>query len=460
MKLGETLFGVTVWAVLPDRTVGQRGELEHLTWKGPGYAVRLHSHGVADGNMEYYGPATGTVSGPCHTEAEAQQAADAYLAGLTAETAAGHARGPAAGGSPDWPQPWPGAEMTGATGVPAAQPADETAWVLAEFGTPEKRLQYALWEAARRRRDAYAAAGRQLDADGDTATARQRHDVAYEAAHGRWAAETATAAACYAREIGASRPASRGPGDVTLPYTHGGNRGTRMLEADITHRPAGYDDIQWLEYVAGYADGARFHAQATVLYAEAVREQAQRIDTDAALRATAAVEQAQQIRHLDPLSQEYARDYNNGWRASERYLLSDSYQVLTPLERADQRNVPNAWYDGYHDHAADRPKWTYQQARLAGFDSAEDYLIGRPAEAPDWRADLLGGPPIDVPDHVVVGAHSARPAAARQREVAPRPADFPASVQPAAPLSASTGRRAAATRTASPAAHSRPRGPR
>ena len=317
-----------------------------------------------------------------------------------------------------------------------------------------------MWEAARRRRDAYAAAGRQLDADGDTATARQRHDVAYEAAHGRWAAETATAAACYAREIGASRPASRGPGDVTLPYTHGGNRGTRMLEADITHRPAGYDDIQWLEYVAGYADGARFHAQATVLYAEAVREQAQRIDTDAALRATAAVEQAQQIRHLDPLSQEYARDYNNGWRASERYLLSDSYQVLTPLERADQRNVPNAWYDGYHDHAADRPKWTYQQARLAGFDSAEDYLIGRPAEAPDWRADLLGGPPIDVPDHVVVGAHSARPAAARQREVAPRPADFPASVQPAAPLSASTGRRAAATRTASPAAHSRPRGPR
>lgn len=53
----------------------------------------------------------------------------------------------------------------------------------------------------------------------------------------------------------------------------------------------------------------------------------------------------------------YRAAYERGWRASQRYGLSTSYQVLTPLERADMRGEFPAWYDGYHDHAADRPKW-------------------------------------------------------------------------------------------------------
>jgi hypothetical protein len=49
-----------------------------------------------------------------------------------------------------------------------------------------------------------------------------------------------------------------------------------MLRADIVPRPGGYADDQWREYVAGYAEGARFHAKATIVYAEALREQVQR----------------------------------------------------------------------------------------------------------------------------------------------------------------------------------------
>jgi hypothetical protein len=49
-----------------------------------------------------------------------------------------------------------------------------------------------------------------------------------------------------------------------------------MLRADIVPRPGGYADDQWREYVAGYAEGARFHAKAVIVYAEALREQVQR----------------------------------------------------------------------------------------------------------------------------------------------------------------------------------------
>lgn len=42
--------------------------------------------------------------------------------------------------------------------------------------------------------------------------------------------------------------------------------------------------------------------------------------------------------------------YRRGWSASER--ASEG-----ALERADMRNEPNEWYDGYMDFAAVRPKY-------------------------------------------------------------------------------------------------------
>jgi hypothetical protein len=241
VKLGETIFGVTVWAVLPGRQPGQQTELAHLTWGGPGEPVHLRGDGITDGHMEHYGRDLGPVSGACNTEAGAQQAIDEYFAGLR--------QGPASHALPDPLQP----EATGAAGVPAAEPAeDETARILAEYGTPEKQLQYALWEADRLRRDAYQAAGKQLDADGSTAPARQRFDVAREAAHGRWAAAAATAVAWYAREIEATAPAaSPAAGDADSPYNQGWGSGSHMLRADIVPRPGGYADGQWREYVGG-----------------------------------------------------------------------------------------------------------------------------------------------------------------------------------------------------------------
>lgn len=60
-------------------------------------------------------------------------------------------------------------------------------------------------------------------------------------------------------------------------------------------------------------------------------------------------------------SREYARDYVNGWNVSER--CSDG-----ALDRADLRGVSDAWYDGYHDSAAGRPKWAWRDARRKGCD--------------------------------------------------------------------------------------------
>ena len=62
MKLGETIFGVTVWAVLPGRQPGQQTDLAHLTWGGPGEAVHLRGDGITDGHMEHYGRDLGPVA--------------------------------------------------------------------------------------------------------------------------------------------------------------------------------------------------------------------------------------------------------------------------------------------------------------------------------------------------------------------------------------------------------------
>lgn len=70
------------------------------------------------------------------------------------------------------------------------------------------------------------------------------------------------------------------------------------------------------------------------------------------------------IRSVDPESAEYVRDYRNGWNVS---LCGDE----GALERADDRNVSSAWYDGYMDVACGRPKWTYRKARRLGIDISE-----------------------------------------------------------------------------------------
>jgi hypothetical protein len=153
---------------------------------------------------------------------------------------------------------------------------DETARILGEYGTPEKLLGYLLMEAERRKRDAYSAARVQREAAGNTAAARQRYDTAYEAAHAEWAAEVAYVVAEYALKLDATAPAaSSGTDDLASPYNLGSRSGADMLVSDITHRPGGYDDGQWREYVAGYAKGTQLHAEATAAYAQAVQERAQ-----------------------------------------------------------------------------------------------------------------------------------------------------------------------------------------
>jgi hypothetical protein len=84
------------------------------------------------------------------------------------------------------------------------------------------------------------------------------------------------------------------------------------------------------------------------------------------------------IRILDPNSTEYSCDYNSGWRAGQKYTEVNG---LNPQQRADQRNVSDAWYDGYTDADAGRPKWTWRTARRRGFgELAEMYDADANAE--------------------------------------------------------------------------------
>lgn len=73
----------------------------------------------------------------------------------------------------------------------------------------------------------------------------------------------------------------------------------------------------------------------------------------------------QPIRYIPADSAEYAKDYTNGWRASQRACDWNGIG-LSPLERADLRNVSHAWYDGWEDWAVGNAKWTKRDERLAG----------------------------------------------------------------------------------------------
>jgi hypothetical protein len=270
--LGTTVLGETVWPVLPGRAPGQEAGLKHLLWGGPGDAIHLYTGGRADGPMEYPGRDSGTVSGPCDTAAAAQQAAGAYLAGLDKEPAL------------EVVQVGPPAELATLAAELRARVArhagqapagDQTARILGEHGTPEQRLEYALMGAEGRKSGAYAAAWAQCEAAGKTAAAKQRYYAVYETVHAQWTVEVASVVAGYAEEIGATAldPGS-GTDDLGSPYHRGWSSGANMLVSDITHRPAGYGDGQWGEFVAGWAEGAQAHAEATVGYAQAVQPRA------------------------------------------------------------------------------------------------------------------------------------------------------------------------------------------
>jgi hypothetical protein len=290
--LGKTVLGETVWAVLAGRTPGQESGLEHLLWGGPGDAVHLCTGGRADGRMEYPGRDSGTVSRPCTTADEAQQAARAYL--TDRQKALTDYRTFDAHGRETTPVDVRVRLHLADAAKAAAAPrssgeagADQTAQVLAEHGTPEKRLGYALMEAGRRKRAAYTAAWEECKAAGETPGAEQRHEVDYEAAHAEWTEEVATIVAGYAGEIGAAAPdPSPGTDDLDSPYHRGWSNGANMLESEITHRPADYDEGQWREYVAGYAEGAEAHAEATVARAQAVRERVRQVPAESASATT------------------------------------------------------------------------------------------------------------------------------------------------------------------------------
>lgn len=91
---------------------------------------------------------------------------------------------------------------------------------------------------------------------------------------------------------------------------------------------------------------------------------------------------------------EYRAAYDRGWRA-------------TPgaLERADDRGEPGAWYDGYQDNAAGRPKWT-----LMHHDSAEAYDASLADEDEATETEAAAPEPERNPDFGKrIGAVNERP---------------------------------------------------
>lgn len=48
-------------------------------------------------------------------------------------------------------------------------------------------------------------------------------------------------------------------------------------------------------------------------------------------------------------SPEYRRNYNRGWRYSQRPTAT--------LDHGDANGEPDSWYDGYLDYATGREKW-------------------------------------------------------------------------------------------------------
>jgi hypothetical protein len=137
-------------------------------------------------------------------------------------------------------------------------------------------------------------------------------------------------------------------------------------------------------------------------------------------------------------SAEYRREYDNGWRASQR-CTEDA------LEQARDRKVSHAWYDGYEDYAVGNAKWTKRDERLAGDHEPEPAEPFRTA-AP--KADIAGPVAASFPglaqaSPLLLGSHApaggGRPAVARgnavnrSTAVADAAAGFPYPPRPAGP---------------------------
>jgi hypothetical protein len=65
---------------------------------------------------------------------------------------------------------------------------------------------------------------------------------------------------------------------------------------------------------------------------------------------------------ISPKTRKYVTEYNRGWQANDN----------ADIDAAG--STSNAWYDGYHDAAAGRVKWTWRKARLAGFVDMNEYM--------------------------------------------------------------------------------------
>lgn len=63
--------------------------------------------------------------------------------------------------------------------------------------------------------------------------------------------------------------------------------------------------------------------------------------------------------------------YQRGWKAGERGAYAAT-STVSPMERADSRGEPGAWYQGYHDYAADRPKFHSLECPGTGDHYGED----------------------------------------------------------------------------------------
>ena len=70
---------------------------------------------------------------------------------------------------------------------------------------------------------------------------------------------------------------------------------------------------------------------------------------------------------------EYTGHYNRGWKASQGGGANSA------LDRADFRHEPDAWYDGYHDYAADRPKFHSRDCPASDHDQPGCTLVDEAA---------------------------------------------------------------------------------
>lgn len=88
--------------------------------------------------------------------------------------------------------------------------------------------------------------------------------------------------------------------------------------------------------------------------------------------------------------------YRRGWNSSERSFLSGS--DASPLERADSKGEPPAWYDGYMDSATGRPKWHSLTCPSGEHETSPECTLNQPRTARRYRT--LAGDELAEPDYI------------------------------------------------------------